>query len=347
MTKLSIIVPVYNVEKYIHPCFESIFKQGLDDTCFEVIIVNDGTTDKSMEMIADIINQHNNIKIINQENQGLSVARNNGIAAARGEYFLMPDPDDLLVYNSLPFLLEQALSSKADMVVAKFLKVSEEEADLLHIDSIKQEEATIIEKTGKEMLIEDLSPYECYVWRTLYRRQFIIDNNIKFTPGILYQDVPLTHECYLKAQKCIKTNWILNIYRKRRKGSATFSFNMKKATDFCVAIGKTWELTHLEGLSPEVQQKIHDDVFTSFNVMLWSTSHDIKKASDRKKVMDCLKKEAPDLNFRNGWKQKTATFMLKKMPYIFIRCRYVYDIFIEDRLLPFIRHHIKPTFKRN
>lgn len=346
MTGLSIIVPVYNVEKYIRPCFESIFSQGLDDNSFEVIIINDGTEDKSMEMIVDIIKQHNNIKVINQENQGLSVARNNGIAAATGEYFFMPDSDDLLVYNSLPFLLDLALTSQADLVVANFLKMSEEEANCLQIDTIKQEQATIIEKTGKAYLIEDLSPYECYVWRTLYRRQFIIDNHIAFTPGILYQDVPFTHECHLKAKKCLKTNWLLNIYRKRRKGSATFSFNMKKANDFCIAIGKTWELTYLEGLSPKVRQKIHDDVFTTFNVMFWSASHAIKKASDRRKIIDCLKKEAPDLYFKNGWKQRTATFMLKKMPYLFIHFRFIYDIIIEDKILPFFRHNIKPLIIR-
>ena len=347
MTKLSIIFPVYNVEKYIHPSLESIFKQGLEDANFEVIIVNDGSTDRSMEMIADIIQQHNNIIVINQENQGLSVARNNGIAKARGEYFFMPDSDDLLIYNSLPFLLEQALSSRADMVIADFIKLYDEEIDRLQIDSIKHKEARIIEKTGKEMLVEDLSPYECYVWRTLYRRQFIIDNHITFTPGILYQDVPFTHECYLKAHKCIKTNWLLNLYRKRRKGSATYSFNMKKANDFCVVIRETWELTRLEGLSPQVLRKIQDDAFTTFSVMLWSTSHAIKKSSDRIKVIECLKREAPDLDFKNGWKQRVSSFMLKKMPHIFIRCRYLYDVFIEDKLLTFFRHKIKPIISNN
>ena len=104
MLKLSIIVPVYNVEKYIRPCIESIFKQGLDDEDFEVIIVNDGSTDKSMDMIADIIPLHRNITVINQENKSLSVARNNGLAIAKGEYIIMPDSDDLLIENSLPIL---------------------------------------------------------------------------------------------------------------------------------------------------------------------------------------------------------------------------------------------------
>ena len=120
MLSLSIIVPVYNVEKYIRPCIESIFNQGLDEECFEVIIINDGTKDRSMEIIADIISQHNNITVVNQENQGLSVVRNNGIALAKGEYILMPDSDDLLIENSVPKLLEAALSTKADLVVADF-----------------------------------------------------------------------------------------------------------------------------------------------------------------------------------------------------------------------------------
>ena len=82
---LSIIVPVYNVEKYVQPCLESILRQGLDEQRYEIIIVNDGCTDHSMDMIADLIDEHSNISIINQENQSLSVARNNGIAKAKGE----------------------------------------------------------------------------------------------------------------------------------------------------------------------------------------------------------------------------------------------------------------------
>ena len=129
MIPLSIIVPVYNVEKYIKPCIESIFKQGLDEDSFEVIIINDGTKDKSMEVIADFISQHQNITVIHQVNQGLSVVRNNGIAVAKGEYILMPDSDDLLIENSLKPLLEKAIETKADLVVADFLTMKDENID--------------------------------------------------------------------------------------------------------------------------------------------------------------------------------------------------------------------------
>ena len=124
---LSIIVPVYNVEKYIRPCIESIFKQGLDDKDFEVIIVNDGTEDRSMEVIADIINAHQNIQIIEQENHGLSIARNNGLEIAVGKYILFIDSDDMLISQSVPYLLNIALSRRADLVVADFLKMNNHE----------------------------------------------------------------------------------------------------------------------------------------------------------------------------------------------------------------------------
>ena len=93
--------------------------------------------------------------MINQENQGLSVARNKGIAASKGEYLLMPDSDDLLIENSLPFLLEQALSSRADLVVADFLKMSDKEIDNLMTFAIEQKGTKIAEKTGEKLYLED------------------------------------------------------------------------------------------------------------------------------------------------------------------------------------------------
>ena len=125
---LSIIVPVYNVEKYVRPCLESIYKQGIDESRYEVIIVNDGSTDKSMETIADIIQQHANITVINHpQNLSLSVARNTGIAAAKGEYILMPDSDDLLIENTLLPLIDKAVETKVDLVMADYLPIKSDD----------------------------------------------------------------------------------------------------------------------------------------------------------------------------------------------------------------------------
>ena len=136
------------MEKYIRPCIESIFKQGLDESRFEVIIVNDGTKDRSMEVIADIINQHHNVTVFNQKNESLSVARNNGIAAAKGEYILMPDSDDILVEYSLPPLLNKAIETKVDLVVADFQVV--EDKDMPHFKGVVQKEFSVLSLAMKK-----------------------------------------------------------------------------------------------------------------------------------------------------------------------------------------------------
>ena len=318
MTKLSIIVPVYNVEKYIRPCIESIFRQGLEETDYEVIIVNDGTKDRSMEVIADIIQAHSNIIVINQENLSLSVARNNGIAAAKGEYILMPDSDDLLIENSLGVLLEKALESKADLVVADFLEMTDEE--IKHVGIVQQKSLKVKEKTGVQLFMEDLDPRQCYVWRTLYRRQFILDNHLTFIPGIRYQDVPFTHECYLKAGKCLRISRLLNVYRKGHE-SATSSFNLKKAKDLCLAIHGTWKLRQIEGLSVDVRRKLEDDVFASYSLLIYFMLYGMEDAKQRKQVSQYLSSLIPDLKFTNGRKQRFTTFMHHFSPSLYFMMR--------------------------
>ena len=91
MMKLSVIVPVYNVEQFIRPCLESILSQGLDELDCEIILVNDGTQDNSFGQIEDLVLQHPNIIRIDQENQGLSGARNTGMIYSKGEYILFVD----------------------------------------------------------------------------------------------------------------------------------------------------------------------------------------------------------------------------------------------------------------
>ena len=323
MKQLSIIVPVYNVEKYIKPCFESIFNQGLDESDFEVIIVNDGTKDRSMEVIQDIIGQHKNITTINQENQGLSVARNNGIAIAKGNYILMPDSDDLLIDNSLKPLLEKAIESQADLIVADFISMTDDE--IMHTNAVllQKKEFEYKEKTGRELFLQDLNPYHCYVWRTLYRREFLLENKLTFVPGIYIQDVPFTHECYLKAKKCIRASWLLNIYRKGHE-SATFSFTPRKAKDFCTAVAKTWELTTIDGLSPQEQQKLREDIYTSFSTIIWIITHKIEKSAERIDIINYLKQQAPDLWFSNGIKQILYSHMYRYVPHLFVRLYHLY-----------------------
>ena len=320
---LSIIVPVYNVEKYIHTCIESLYRQNLDEKVFEVIIVNDGTKDHSMEVIQDIISQHANITVINQENLSLSVARNNGIAAAKGEYILMPDSDDLLIENSLKPLLEKALETKVDLMVADFLTMEDDEIEHTNTSAIQQPTIEFKMKTGRELFLQDMSPYQCYVWRTLYRRDFITSHNISFYPGIRYQDIPFTHECCLKANNCIRTNIVLNIYR-RWPGSSTRAYTINNSRHFITAIALTWKLRQIEGLSSDMVYKLEENVYISLRTMIYHTLYAIKQKKHRYALINYINFQAPELNFTHGIQQRLITMMIKKMPHFFIDVYYLY-----------------------
>jgi glycosyltransferase involved in cell wall biosynthesis len=318
---LSIIVPIYNVEKYVRTCIESIFRQGLDENRFEVIIVNDGTQDKSMEVITDIISQHSNIIVIEQENQGLSVARNNGIAKASGEYLFMPDSDDLLFYGSLKQLLEIALTTKSDMVIADFEQMSSSEIEAyLNSPTPSQQDFQCIQATGEELLDESLC--RSY-WRSLYRKEFLTSNGISFIPGITAQDIPFTNECLLKAHNCLRCSWPLVIYRWGHPSTTFATYTTKRAKNLCVAIARIWELSKCEYISPATKQKQIDIVFTYFYALISAvTFGHIKEDSKRIEIIDYMRDLCPDLCFWNGYKQKIWTFMYKYAPHTFIRLYY-------------------------
>lgn len=342
---LSIIVPVYNVEDYIRPCIESIFRQNLDEDIFEVIIVNDGTEDRSMEMIQDIIEQHKNITIINQENQGLSVARNNGIAAAKGEYILMPDSDDLLIENSLKPLLEKAIESQADVVVADFLEMTNDEIESAEINLPDFADINIEEKTGEQMFFEFLRPHNYTVWRTLYKKDFLKIKKITFYPGIYAQDKPFTHEVYLKAQKAVVVPWPIYIYRRHPKG-ISYTMSEKYAKDYCKIINIMWDMASNMELSPRIRKKMFDHTFYAFTMLSSRLVHEFKGVSKSIEIIDYLNTITPTthLNFQHGLKQKLFTKLFKKYPHTYIRLRYVYTIIWEDRIRPYLRF-IKITQK--
>lgn len=338
---LSIIVPVYNVEKYIHPCIESIFRQGLDDSRFEVIIVNDGSVDKSIEMIADIVQQHDNITVIHQKNQGLSVARNNGIEAAKGDYIQFIDSDDLLIDKTLPFLLDKAISSKVDLVVADFIKIDHEEIVQFTSHPFSQPEGDVHKMSGRELLLNHLNPYYCHVWRALYRRKFLNYYKIRFVPGICFEDIPFTHHCYIKAHRCLRTHWQFIIYRKRHD-SITDNFTIKKAMNYCEAIANTWAHSRDKYLDKDVKRKIRDDAFISFSLLFYvlTTSKHISR-SEKMMVLKKMKKSVPDLRFKNSFKQRIVDVLFKWTPNTYITLRIFYANYLQNicwSIGDFIRH---------
>lgn len=327
---LSIIVPVYNVEQYVRTCIESIYKQGLDEDRFEVLIVNDSTKDRSMEVIADIIESHKNIVVINQENQGLSMARNNGMAMAKGQYILMIDSDDLLVENSVKPLLEKALETKADMVVADFVKMDDKETEQGKFRSLQSTTIDFTAIRGEDIYLNSLNPTQCYVWHTLYRTAFLRNNNIVFLRGMRYEDIAFTHECYLKATMCLFASNPIYLYRVNRTGAITASFDIEKAKEFATVIGKTWELKHLQGISQNVVKKIQENLYYSFCLLIYKTMHSVKSPSGQYKILKTLRRTAPDIFFSGSIRQRVESILFRNTPAIYLLIRRYHWIWIHS-----------------
>ena len=147
--------------------------------------------------------------------------------------------------------------------------------------------------------------------------------NLTFYPGIRYQDIPFTHECYLKASNCIHTNILLNIYR-RWPGSSTNAYKFENSKHFITAIALTWKLRQINGLSSDLLYKIEENIYISLRTVIYHTLHGIKEKNDRYALIDYINFQAPDLNFTHSIQQRVITFMVKRMPHFFINLYYQY-----------------------
>lgn len=219
---ISIIVPTYNVEKYIRTCIESILAQTYRNV--EVIIVNDGSTDQSLAVISDLICSHHNVKVINQKNQGVSVARNTGIDVATGKYITFVDPDDKIMPGFVSSLYQIADKTGADIVRGSFRDFNG------NIPKDWVPDFNVPTNCGTIVLDQLLSNNISFVvWSSIYRLDFINSNHIRFTPGIVvYEDIDFTTRAYMLA-KLVATSPEPNYaYRRNRQGSVLTTNNAQK-----------------------------------------------------------------------------------------------------------------------
>ena len=195
--KVSIIVPVYNVEDYIEKCLDSLVNQTLKE--IEIIVVNDGSTDSSLEKIEKFAQQDSRIIIINQENQGQGAARNSGLNIAKGEYIGFVDSDDYVDLDFYEKLYNAAKNNDADISAASILKHKKyKRFNLLY-------KKQICAKTTKDKIkvAKDRKGRFFYVWNRLYKNKFLKQENLAFSTGIYYEDVMFSAKAILAANMII------------------------------------------------------------------------------------------------------------------------------------------------
>ena len=221
---ISVIVPVYNVEEYLEECLESIRKQTYQN--IEVILVNDGSTDGSKEICERYCQQDPRFRLINKENQGLSIARNRGVKESNGEYIMFVDSDDVVKENIVEVLLSY-MKADVDLVECNLTQNKEE---LQKNKPIR----VVFEGNSPESIIKCIAFKEVKfcAFTKLYRREIV--EKVPFLEGYIYEDV-FTGINYLKhIRKIVVVDYIGYYYRVRANSTMTQSFNEKDLDIFKV-----------------------------------------------------------------------------------------------------------------
>lgn len=223
--KISLIVPVYNIENYVEQCLDSILKQDMED--FEIIVINDGSTDKSRLVLEKYAKKDPRINLINLENGGVSRARNQGVAKAAGEYILFVDGDDFILPNALSNLYNYAHDNNADVVI--FCYMPWINGVLGNIRKFAYPAGMIMDAftATKIMLLDG----DATVWNKIIRRNLYVENNITFEYGTDSEDIPVSCKMLIKAKRIIYFEHAFYAYVYRTASTVNSSRTSKYVKD--------------------------------------------------------------------------------------------------------------------
>ncbi len=230
MIKVSVIIPVFNVEKYLNQCLDSVCAQTLKD--IEIICINDGSTDNSYNLLCEYAKLDSRIIIVNQNNKGVSSARNAGVKLAKGEFLCFIDSDDYVDSDYLEKLYQSAVTNNCEIACSGFIKVSGIRK------SVKKEisKVAVLKNISEKIEIEQI-PKHNYIWNKIFLRQSFINNNFKFAEGRFFEDIEIVIKILNTMGDMVTVPDVYYYYRKN-PDSIVHRQNIKKKQDYYWAISE-------------------------------------------------------------------------------------------------------------
>ena len=282
MPKISVIIPVYNVEKYLAECLTSVVNQTFKD--IEIICVNDGSTDNSPKILEEFAQKDSRIKIINQENQGMSCARNAGLAVATGEYITFVDSDDY-ISTDLYADMQKYLPAELICFNAKIFPMSEKYRALQNYIQCKFEgEQSITEKIIKQTNI--------HIWNKIFKTSVIRENNIKFPDGLYFEDFPFMFE-YLYSINTAKFVTGKGYYFYRQQPNSIMKTCSPKSIHHLYAWHYLYDRFKARGIYNKNSQFIHK-LFRTYIILAYRYSDE----PSRPDIIKTAKNYASEINFK-------------------------------------------------
>lgn len=234
--KFSVIVPIYNVERYLGVCLKSLINQTFAD--FEIICVNDGSTDRSLQILDYFAKKDKRIKIINQENKGLGAARNVGVSLAEGEYLVFVDSDDWLRTDALEILSLKINESFSDVYLFGYNKFDEINNICIHMQIFDQIRKNI---SINQMEILDFMFVSVTAWGKIYNRKFWLKNKLNFAENVFFEDTLTNSKVFYFLEKMDICWDNLYYYRLSQDSITRKMFTEQKIQDLFDAFNKTFQ----------------------------------------------------------------------------------------------------------
>lgn len=230
--KLSIIIPAYNVERYIEKTLRSILCQNISMDDIEIIVVIDGSPDNTQSVVQRIINEGHPIKLIVQENQGLSMARNNGMKACSGEFVWFVDSDDWLPKGSIAEIVK-FIDNDTDEIDFGALEISDDENTVISHKAYTKGAPNFC-MSGLDIWLKK-HPHIATAQLSVYRRAFLLKNNLIFLKGIYHEDYEFCPRASLLSRKTMVINKPLYMQRVNPMG-ITHTINPRKSYDYITVV---------------------------------------------------------------------------------------------------------------
>lgn len=288
MPKVSVIIPVYNVEKYLRKCLDSVINQTLKD--IEIICVDDGSTDGSGKILDEYAQKDERIKVIHQKNQGLACSRNNAMKIAQGEYILFLDSDDYIREDTCEILFKQALAHNLDMLSFSGINFDNNSGKLqkntyYQYDYLpKNFDTECFNYKQCTQFIDKMAVSACL---TFYRRQFLEQNHIAFPPHLFFEDNVFYTHALLKAERCGICREML-YFRRVHPESVTQNWN-KHFADYLQICQKVIDLARNMPISDEIKVKYYRS-YTKNLVNIYARFDSIDKKKYKNQLCEFLQK---------------------------------------------------------
>ena len=276
--KLSIIIPAYKVDGYIEKCIRSLENQDMPTNEYEIIVTNDGSPDRCKEIVESLQNEFSNIILINQENQGVSIARNNAIAIAKGEYILPIDPDDFVVPNVLQSVYQNAISRNLDVLYLAFEIFDKKGKSIWETDFSSNDETVFNGVEGyfapRGLTVRDPDRS----WAMLYKREMLQEYAINYPKNVPYLEDGLFIGKVFTVANRVGFLSAKFYQRTTRMGSATNSrlFYSEKAIKGFILAALDIKTFALKSELVEKQKSLVNHLIAKFVILSLSSSMELK-----------------------------------------------------------------------